>query len=652
MKVEEKKPQLVTNFNESGTDPESPFYRESIFRTLLKIFRRQFPDAVDGDRIDFEKLKPRFFDELPIFTHSEFEEAPSRVSFFLLSKYRPNAFNFFFDLVNSWLVPGHLLDVTLFYAVDFNLPELGDQKYTLCEVMVNIYSDFETDEIKKNLAVLKTEIKLGVSSSYYARRILESKGLSSDQKTAAIHALIAKVAKRFPDTFDPDILTEMQYMLVMCKEAFKAERTSRHLCRIVCYNYLFRKQIAYLMQKYSGKRHLCLKAFHIPQKTLGPRRLLGIAIAVNFLSDKEVLDDRHLMRAIQNHIPNVQAIENSFVNIRKGSDQIATLYIEIQKMDGSPFTQEEVLRLREELPDDLKDRVEHLMPPIFMPRNEEEIMRNILSLSNQVKFANDIPQVNITFDEQTRAHLYFTIIHVRAEKSTDKSIEEHFKLASTFLEFLPDFTKKVGTIRKKYPKVATVFRVKLPKEMFHREDHSIDLYKARQVVVSELERILGVLRDYNGGMITKQNEQLGRLRTLVEEEGVYNDLLLENFFYAISPASQRSLFETEALKILFLLLVDTLASGFPDGRAVMLSIHCELDAVYAVIIADRGGMKERVLKELKSMNIAQSELVYSSIRTIDRHCLGLIYRSDDPYKQEYFAEALRHATNSHTVKAR
>ena len=61
------------------------------------------------------------------------------------------------------------------------------------------------------------------------------------------------------------------------------------------------------------------------------------------------------------------------------------------------------------------------MPPVFMPRNEEEIMRNIVSLSDQIKYLRDIPQVFITFDEQTTANLFFTIIMVRLLKGEEKA---------------------------------------------------------------------------------------------------------------------------------------------------------------------------------------------------------------------------------------
>ena len=119
-----------------------------------------------------------------------------------------------------------------------------------------------------------------------------------------------------------------------------------------------------------------------------------------------MFDKTHLLKAIQNYIPSAQAVENSFFANRRGSEHICTLYLELEKINGDEFTGNEIRMLRQELPNDLKDRIEHLMHPVFMTRNEEEIIRNILSLSNQIKFLRDIPQVFISFDEQTHADFF------------------------------------------------------------------------------------------------------------------------------------------------------------------------------------------------------------------------------------------------------
>src|SRR5262249_49375099 len=147
--------------------------------------------------------------------------------------------------------------------------------------------------------------------------------------------------------------------------------------------------------------------------------------------------------------------------------------------------------------------------------------RNILALSKQIRYLRDIPQVIISFEEQTDRNLIFRIIYVRLLLEEKKPLGLNDN--STFLRFMPERTKVVGYLRKKYEKEATVFRVKFAKDSFLRGDHSIDLYKARQALVNELNRLFGEFRDFNGGMIAKQNELLTEVKTYLAKDGAsYN----------------------------------------------------------------------------------------------------------------------------------
>ena len=78
------------------------------------------------------------------------------------------------------------------------MPELSHDIYTLCEVIIRIEKREELEEIQRNLPIIESEVKLGMASSYYASRILEIKGLSSDEKTAMIQEHIAYIIKRLP----------------------------------------------------------------------------------------------------------------------------------------------------------------------------------------------------------------------------------------------------------------------------------------------------------------------------------------------------------------------------------------------------------------------------------------------------------------------
>jgi len=85
----------------------------------------------------------------------------------------------------------------------------------------------------------------------------------------------------------------------------------------------------------------------------------------------KVFGERQIGNAIKAYIPNVDIVSGSFLSYKKRGEGIPLMYLEVVKKDGSLFNFDELHHLKTVLPEDLKDRVEQLMHPIFMPRNEE-----------------------------------------------------------------------------------------------------------------------------------------------------------------------------------------------------------------------------------------------------------------------------------------
>jgi hypothetical protein len=622
-------------FNSFQNHLHDSLHCEMIKKLLKKIYHAHF---------DQEDAQNQLFHSLPIAIELFCDAPQKKISFCALLKHRTDAFKFFFDMICCWLIPEQHLNAVLLYAADFCISEMDEKVYTLCEVMISVENIEELKRISEAFEATHAEICLGLESSHYARRILEAKGLSMDEKTSAIRKQVTYLVNRYPTIFDQELLTEMQLLFVMCPDQFKLNRQSRHLIRIICVHHLFRTSLSRLVWKAPQKRHLNLKIFRARIKTkLGFKIVLAISVGVNFFMDKEVFDKTHLQKAIQSYIPAAQVVENSYFANRRGVEHIGTLYLEIEKFNGEEFSNEDIDLLRRELPTDLKDRIEHLMHPVFMPRNEEEIIRNILSLSSQIKYVRDIPQVFISFDEQTPLHLYFIVILLRVLKNDSIPIQEMFKKADTFLEYIHDRTQSAGNLRRKYKKEATVFRVKLAKDHYLRTDHSIDLNRARQVIASELCQVIGEVRDYNGGIISKQNELFCDLSKMLKNSVKYNDLLLENFFYSLTPVILRSVLEPEALRTLFLMLLDSIEEGLFNGKDYAIRISMEKEFVFVMIKAEDRAVKEELSWAIGKLQLHASKLALAYVSVYDLIYVGYIYRCHDPLQQELFCETVRQA---------
>jgi hypothetical protein len=497
--------------------------------------------------------------ELPMVKWIESEES---LTLFLLAHAREGIGQFFYDLSSHWLLPGKKLRIPLFFTTDFQLPDLGERFYTLSKIVVAPEEEEELEQIKENLQVVQAELRLGAVSLYHATRLLETRGMSVDEKRALIQQRISALAKQKPEEFDYDIFSEMQHFFVMCGDAFKEVRESTHVARMIEAFYLMRKRLERRVDLEPLRRHLSIKfvksRLNLP---LGATDVLGIFIGINFLTEHERCEEEHIVRAIQNCLPDAKLVEgSSFTSLKKNS-RIQVMYLEVEKKGAEPFTLQALLELKKKLPMQLRNSVQQLMPSLFMPRNEEEVMRNILTLAGQLKYRNDIPQVIISFDGQTDTELCFTVVVARVISPGTPSLDDVFKSIATTLSFSLDRTRIVGMLRKRLPKEANVLRTRVSYRDFVREDLTVDLYKARQYLLQELQKILGEVRDFNGGMLAKQIEAYQALKSRFGTMSQQHELLLENFFHSISPVEKRSILPPGPLQKLFLMLLNLMESG-------------------------------------------------------------------------------------------
>jgi hypothetical protein len=597
---------------------KTQFQDDSFLAALERILHHIFPPNF----FEEEDALFRLSNQLPIISWTSLKDPPFDLSFFILCRFRANAFSFFYEMTSRWLIPGKRLNPLLQFAADFSMPELGNQKYIGGEVMLHIENEKEYETLQKNLPIIESEIRLGVDSYYQACRILEIKGLTADEKTALIQENIVSLIKHRPQDFDFDILSEMQHFLVLCKEDFKHSRSWRHMSRIICVHYLFRKALKFSLEVFPERRYINVKLI---RATLNQeKKVLGIAIGMSFLREYERFEAQHILSGVQSLIPEAIYLESSFFCNQSRSDPTLAIYLEIEKRGTSSITLAEERLLKEELSLELKNRIEQRLNPIFMPQNEEAIMRHMITLARELKYIRDLPQVMIDFAQQTADKLEFLVVFLRIAKANLKAISSFFERPS-FLEYIPDRTKLIGSIGKKCKKEASVFRLRIGKTPFLRKDHSVDLNRARQEIAQELKRLIGDFRDYNGGMLSKENELFENLRKTVKG----NPFLLENFFYSLHPAVMRILLPVEALKKLFKMIVDTQRDGLAEEQPYQICMQYDAQFMYMMILSHDFNFREHLPQVLKPYS---GRIASCLLQQTEFPCFGLILR--DPDKEE------------------
>lgn len=625
-----------------------------------------------------------FFNDLPLLDWNDPEHAPCTLCATLLcpSDFTHGVGRYICDILTRWLVPGKFINICSVRSLNFRFTAYPMQHLFLHQLLLDIDSEQDLSILKSNRENLTKEVRLTISSVRHARSVVTVKKLSLQQKQALIEENLASVIDRpsknldnnvfdqmhhfflhlsaedkikqiqnqfapyleqKPKVFDRDIFSEIKHAILLFGDRFTGLRTLRHISRLISYQYLFRKTLMRLILASPEERHLSLKLIkaEIPssQTRSESKPVLGLLGAMNVLRENELFEERHVLEAILRCLPTARKIENSFVLDRRSHDPARIFYLEIEKVDDAPFSLQEIRGLKKHLPHELKESVENVLHPVLMPRNEEEIMRNIVLLSQQLKYTNDIPQVIISFDLQTDEFLQFIVILLRILRDEDPPLTTILANA-TDMKIEGIETKKVGLLRKRYPKEASVFKVSLNKTHFFRKDFTIDLFRARQAVSCELDRIFSGIRDFNGGILSKQQEVFTELQTLVQESPSHKDFLLENFFFSITPPLRQTLIRPPTLKTLFSLMQEAFKADYAK-EAFFLKAEFESDQVLVMAASPYASLKEELFALIPKLKIPAAALSYTQVNTYGTYCIGYIYQNHEPELRNLFYATLQ-----------
>jgi len=639
----------------SPDDLGAKYYIESFEYLIDSIIQKELPEisAINLGKI-LEKHIPLVSTQMP-------SVIPGCISFAALcfGKHTQGVGRFIPDMLSKWLIPGTVLRIAGHRSLCFSFIDYSQKRFYLSEHLIVMEKSEHLAILEKQLPTAVEQVKLNILAVYHARHIISMQNLPFEKQSELIENNILQIAKsgfsdtnpydhlqnfivklsaekklseveknlnhlmsKRPKVFHKDIFSAVHNMLYLFKDNFTAKRNSRHISRIISFQFLFHRFIYHNLYQKPNKRYLYLKMLKTRIKP-DDRMVLGILISVNFLHESERFERSHILEAIWLLMQNVKMVKDSYVVDRR-DDKICSYYLEIEKTDHTAFNFDEIKLLKQRLPDEFLNRIENTLHPIFMPRNEEEVLKNIIILSKQLRFVRDLPQVIISYEKQTGTHICFNVILVRILKTDTRALSEMLSPPPVGLSFNIEEVKKIGYLKKKYPKESNLFKVYLKKDLFLRHDKSLDLLKARQTAVQELTALIGEFRDYNGGMIFKQTQALNELKSTFTNLSGKKEVLLENFFYSIRPVILQSIIPAALLhklfeKILALSHAKTDESHFASYE----------DYYYGVAYVDNLAAKESIMNEIKKLKIPSFELAQFSLDHATGHLVGFIYRLSD-----------------------
>jgi len=599
------------------------------------------------------------------------EQYPETIHATLLAdaKYTQGIGRYFSDVLNRWLNPGKFLNISYMHNLDFRFTASETDSYFISQIALDIPNEKELAIVKNNIPTVIKDLKINILAvkktrqlifnkelTQYERKIILQENIDSilnrpakefdinifdkmhhlileltaEEKTKEINEKLFKHLEKYPSVDNRDIYNEVQRILLLFKGKFADNDDINTIIRILSSHFIFQKYLTQQIRHDPTQRHFHLKLFKIK----GNR--LAMVLGINILNENELFSKRHIIKALETCLPNVamKEISDSFVSDYRTQDKIRLFYLEVEKTAPIHFTHEEIKQLKKDLPCELKNRFEQILHPVFMPRNEEEIMRSLILLSQQLKYPRDLPQCIISFEAQSNLDLAFVIMFIRIDKGD--SLQELSLLLESRLKFDEWNIKPMGTLRKQRLKEGTIFKVSVAKADFLRKDYTVDLFKARHFVASELKRLFGEFRDFNGGILSKQYEIYLALQCACGEFSYKDDFLLENFFFSLSPPFMQNILPLEVLKSFFYLLIKSI-----EDIKNETSIDQSPDYLLVLIKETTPFYMNEALSKIDQLSISPSDLTTSTLLNNGVRYIGFIYHSNDQQERDLFLKALK-----------
>ncbi len=556
------------------------------------------------------------------------DSSPGMISLLLLCRaskgYKTEAL--LMQLLKNRLLPHKEVSILSFHYLYFHFENLIDESLLCVHVQILVEDSTQLSLFQSGLPLLVKEVAQMARAPQFAKYFLETKHLSDDYKTQLIFQDLVWVLQKFPNQFDQAIFSEMRKFLALTTREFLECRSAKHLTKILLAHHTMRKAIARAAVLFPEERQLQLRLGSTELHFLfGKKSVVGLMIGICLLDRYEFFEEKHILLAVQKVIPTAQSVKGSFYVYQSMQDMIRTLYVEIEKKDGELITLQERRMLKRLLLNELKASVEKLTPAIFMMRNEEETMKNILIISQELKYFSDLPQVMISFEQQAGNDLVFHVILARILRKQSKSLNLLFQKVHK-VDFLSDRVQIVGYLRKKYPKEANTFRLRISKapELL-RADSSVNFYLARRKVMEIIQEAVGEVRDYNGGMILQQVEQFTQLKQAYPEIVSRYPDLLEDFFYALSPIEMQAALPLEHLNALFRLFLEAIEGELPKRESYVLKVGQRQENIFVMIRTRESSYREIVQHRLQTLEILPKSLCSTHVDLQGSYCTGFIY---------------------------
>ncbi len=577
---------------------------------LLETFQKVAPEPVlFEDKADCEAW---FQENLPQLEWDRLFFPPGDFQIKLIASSQalksPNKWeNLLLDVVRYCLSSFRELSITSFNHGYFPLSHLTSGLVFVGHVHFFIQDSHEWIAVRTALEAWSRDIR------HDPMKILHLNKQKVKPQERIVGAEIQKYHFRYPALIDEGIHEDETLFFDLVNPERLQNCTPQHIFKLILSLYWIRRQILRKITQTGSDRQLLTHL--IPAHLFFPfsrKNVLGCLIGAYWIDRHEHFDEEHIFKNLEKILPTVEVIRNSVYFHPTKQGLIRLLYFEIEKKNQEPFSSQDRKTILKDFIDRLQEGFPKLSPAVFMRRNEDEVYKNILYLSQYVLSPYDIPQVFISLESQNQEQVSFLITLVSPMQHDITKIKSHFTQLADMVVFKHEKSQIARYLEGGVPVKAHLFSLQVSRDpSLLRSDDSLNFYLARQKVASFLEQAVGKFRDFNGGLLIKQAQLLLSFREKFKGLLVTEDEALEDFFYAITPLENQAVLDIEVIAQLFKLFLEGLRTPLKKESDYFLKTYQDDTYAYLSLRVKDKVLMDRLSAILSAAQNTNFELISS-----------------------------------------
>lgn len=444
-----------------------------------------------------------------------------------------------------------------------------------------------------------------------------------------------KLIRRFPHSHNENLFKTIDYIFAILEESHLLQFREIELLQLIRTIYLFQYSYEFLDRKnYSFVFRFLPTHIFI---NLYKKKILSVIVKSRKLRKYDCLEDESVFSIIQNQIPNVRIIPGCSYSLYNQKDASPILYFQIEKISHNSFSNAEIFKLKQNFGAYLPNAIETRLPSIFAARNEEEIFKNVLVLAKEFTTLEDLPQVIISQENSSEKGIRFLAIVVRVQKKRQPFFSKSLQEMNVCMDYKVIREQTVRFFENTYPIVASILSINVPiNSQIFRRNRAINFYTSRRIVSQFLQNVLGEFRDYNGGMIIKQQELLLALKahTIHLDKSAE---FIEDFFYSLNPVELQATIYLDDLIFMYSCFLRTIPCKNKVAGFCYITYRKDNSRCTCVSVAQR----EESVQPLQLIpEVLHDKAITYDVYIQDTHLLGYFYQDCHDLLQQTVESAL------------